>query len=182
MIVTYPYGRSPAAVECEVLGCGGGVWQRMKRPALQKEIIFRRASATSAVSGEAQLRAQHGGESGGRGRERRAQAMNRHIFTYMRLGLNLSRASLTRDGITCIEGHVDMYFQQGQQTFFKMPCLYVAPALPESCDCTSGTNALHSTTYPGVDMSALRYLHRSRCGFSHMIYMSLHDPPSEAQG
>lgn len=146
MIVTYPYGRSPAAVECEVLGCGGGVWQRMKRPALQKEIIFRRASATSAVSGEAQLRAQHGGESGGRGRERRAQAMNRHIFTYMRLGLNLSRASLTRDGITCIEGHVDMYFQQGQQTFFKMPCLYVAPALPERGS-TRASHANISTAY-----------------------------------
>ena len=59
---------------------------------------FSGASATSAVSGEAQLRGSaHGGESGrARGRERRAQA-DRHIFTYTRLSVKLSWISWTQN-------------------------------------------------------------------------------------
>ena len=63
--------------------------------------------------------AQHGGDSGrARGR---AQAMHRHMFTYMRLGLGLelSRTSWTRDGITCIEGHLYMYFQKKVANFLQ---------------------------------------------------------------
>ena len=59
---------------------------------------FPGASATGAVSGEAQLRGSaHGGESGrARGRERRAQA-DRHIFTYTRLSVKLSWISWTQN-------------------------------------------------------------------------------------
>lgn len=116
----------------------------MKRRALQNWLAgdyFSGASATSAVSGEAQLRGSaHGGESGrARGR---AQA-NRHIFTYTRLSVKLSWISWTQNDTSiryvCI-------LVKTSKLSLEMPCLYVAPALPEK----GGTRAAHaniSTTY-----------------------------------
>ena len=64
-----------------------------------QEIIFRVHQPPAQSAEKHSCEAQHrGGESGrARGRERRAWA-NRHMFTYMRLGVKLSRISLTRDG------------------------------------------------------------------------------------
>jgi hypothetical protein len=97
-----------------------------------QEIIFRVHQPPPAQSAEkkhsSRLSTEDGGrrrESGrARGRERRAQA-NRHMFTYLRLGVKLSRSSFDsrwyKHGVSCVEGHI--YLQQGQQSSLEMPSL-----------------------------------------------------------
>ena len=116
-----------------------------------QEIIFRVHQPPPAQSAEkklsSRLSTEDGGESCGRarGREQRAQA-NRHMFTYLRLSVKLSRGSLDlrchRHRILCVEGHI--YLQQSSKLSSRCPpCLQVAPALPK----------IGSTRAPHVNIS-----------------------------